>query len=283
MWLLLLACTPDPAAPTDPFEGAVDLVLTGATSGPEEVELTFLGWSNLADDGLWVLTAGDRDRVYELMIVLDQRPAEGGDYVPAQVRWRKGLQALLDAEASCLLAVGPSTVPGSQSPWDAELGCEGLHTEEGLGTDEAPWSLGGSLRGGALTEVGTRDLALSGPFYRLSPALTGTDERGALDPATSLVVPWRAGEVLVLWEDGEDGSRDDVVLSLTPTDTEIGLRRWTRAQADPARGLALDLSSSAELTAALEGSGEEQTGTALRVPLWDSVTEGEDTARILLR
>lgn len=282
MLLWLLACTPDSPPPGDPFTGSAELTLTGASSGPEAIALSFVGWSTVGD-GLWVLSAEDLDRVYELMVVLDAAPAEGAQ-TPAQLRWRKGLQALLDAEATCSLTLSPNPESRTDNPWEAALDCTGLHTEAGLGTEEAPWSLAGTLRGGAWVERADRAEALAGPFYAALPALrTPAGTVPADDPDGALVVPWRAGEVKVVWEDGDDGSRDDVALSLVPGDTEITLRRWTREQADPDGALELWLGADQSFTAAVEGSGQESTGAEHTLTLWDSVLEGADDLRVLLR
>ncbi|MCB9762469.1 MAG: hypothetical protein H6739_21910 [Alphaproteobacteria bacterium] len=280
--LLLIACTGTKGPETlgDDWFGEVTFTVEGGAGGTEAVEMQYIGWSEVEGEDRSVLAAASDDGVYELRIILD-RVSAAGTYTPRSVRYRKGQQALRDAQADCAVDIVDSTDPNQ--PWAGRFSCTDLHTDEGLTEgDEAPWSIvDGAFTGGAFTTLSSPDEGLGAAGYTLHvELLSGPLGGDVLDERTTdhaLVVPWRAGETWVEFEDGEDDSLDDVVFKLTPATDQVTVERWTRPLL--AEGSAAQLVLTATdiaITAAIEGSGAEQTGELITLRLWDDLTEGSD-------
>lgn len=282
--LLALACTKGEEELEDPFRGNVAFTVEGGAAVSELVELEWLGWSEIAGDGFAVLTAADDNFVWELMLTLEGVDGPG-TYTPTKMRYRKGLQALIDAEASC--AVTLQAASAGPAPWQGSFSCEGLHTESGLEAgDEAPWSIvDGAFSGGAYTTPTARDERLAGPGYAYDVELSrdgATVDQN--DPARALVIPWRGEGTGVVVEDGADDSLDDLTLRLEPDGTSLGVRRWAREQLSA--GVAIDLRFLAEdpgISVAVDGGAQSGEGTDFLLRLWDDAREGDDLLVLNIR
>lgn len=286
MLLLLLACAGGGGAEVDHFLASGEVTVNGGAAGSELVEFDLLGVSAVEGEARSVISLTDELGVYELMFVLDA-PLAPGELVPTKVRYRKGLQALLDVDATCALSL--TETADVEQPWAGSFSCEGLHTEEGLAAgDEEPWSFTeGSFSGGATTTLGDRSERLAASGYSFHVLLESDPLDGAVideqDAARALVIPWRNDETWLVFEDGADESLDDLALKLVPETGRVELRRWARAQTAPDSSLSLRFTATdSPITVALDGGEQETTGEQVEVVVWESVTDGDDEVVLLI-
>lgn len=270
----LLGCTQD-KTPAIIVTGTAELTVEGGPTGPEDVSLATLTWSEVLEDGGGTLIATDDAGVHELMVRFAD-PAEG-DQAPAMVRYRKGLQVLLDHEADCSASL-EDTADVDQK-WGGQVSCTGLRAEDPEGTSEG-WTLEAEFSGGTTRSVTVRDEAFQGDGWSFGFSLLGPEYSAPidhLDPDLALVLPYRGDEVWVLLDDGSaDATTDDVVLKANPEPGELLLDKWVRATADELVAVSADISSTEELelTVGIEETGATETGVSVSIQLWDSL-QGE--------
>jgi len=280
---LLVACTQS-GDPAELITGTATLTLDGSPAGPEDVVLTAVVWSEISDEGGGVLTAVDDTGVYEL--ILEVESAETGDHTPTRVRFRKGLQVLLDHDATCALSL--SDTGDAEQRWAGTFDCTGLVSEDPEGTDDG-WAIAdGTFSGGSTIALTIREEAFAGPGWRwgvelLGPEFTEPIDESDLDRTT--VIPWRSDEVWLLMEDGGgEDTGDDLLLKVRPETGAVSVAKWTRASAmeDVAISLTLLSEDGAELTAAVEETGVEAAGADLDLELWTSPHADPDEVGILV-
>jgi hypothetical protein len=146
-----------------------------------------------------------------------------------------------------------------------------------------PVTLTVSLSGGALTTGVGRAALLTPDWLTLTPALVppAGAEVGALDVDRAALIPWRDGAFWALFEASDDGSFDDLLLRITHAGERITV---DKEPLDAAQGaVRLTLAGDTEITAAVEGSGEEQTGAQLTLTLWDDVNAGSEQVVVNVR
>lgn len=285
--LLLVACTGGTEGPLGPT-GTASLTITGGPSGDEEVELTVLGWSEIAEDPGAVLTATDDSGVHELMILVDE--AVEGTQVPRRLRYRKGLQVLLDHAADCTVDLRQTSDP--DQPWAGDFSCSGLVAEDREGTREDYGIEGGSFSGGSTRYLAVRNEAFQGQGFTFGVALEdleGTELSTQESDAGAVVIPWRGDEVWVLLEDqGEAGGADtvdDVVIKLDPEPGELLVDKWVRAAAREDALVLLDIASTEglELTVSVEDSSvPAETGESVSLTLWAGLQHQPDERRVFI-
>lgn len=272
----ILACKPDPAANPDRFSGDAVLSWTGGPWPQEDAALTRAGWAQLDGDAFATYAATDDAGVHELTLILGSLTPG-----PADVRWvrqRYGNVHILGDGAGC-----EGEVMQLDDSFGADLVCEGLLPETGLNEGEVPVTLTVSLSGGALTTGVGREALLTPDWLTLNPTLL--PPAGAaydlLDVDHAALIPWREGAFWALFELSDDGSFDDVLLRITHAGERVLVNK---EPLDAAQGaVSLSLTGDMEFTAAVEGSGEEQTGAALTLTLWDDVNAGAEQVVVNVR
>ena len=262
--LVILGCKPEPVVNPDPFSGDAALTWTGGPWPQEDAALTSAGWAQLDGDGFATYAATDDTNVHELTLILGTLTPG-----PAQVRWvrqRYGNVHILGDGAGCV-----GEVFEVSDSFGAELVCEGLLPETGLNEGEVPVTLTVSLSGGAVTTGQSRAELLTPDWLTLLPALVPPEGAAydLLDADHAALIPWRDGALWALFEASDDGSFDDLLLRITHAGERITVNKEPH---DAAQGaVSLTLTGESEITAAVEGSGEEQTGDTLTLTLWDDV------------
>lgn len=274
--LMILGCTPEPVVNPDRFSGDAALGWSGAAWSDERATLTSAGWAQLDGDGFATYAATDDTNVHELTLILGSLTPG-----PADVRWvrqRYGNVHIVGDGAGCVGEL--FEVPGSLG---AELVCEGLLPETGLNEGELPVTLTLSLSGGAVTTGQSRAALLTPDWLTLLPALVppagaATD---LLDADHAALLPWRDGAFWALFEASDDGSFDDLLLRVTHAGERITVNKEPH---DAAQGaVSLTVTGDTEITAAVEGSGEEQTGAEITLTLWDDLQAGAEQVVVNVR
>lgn len=277
--LLLLGtigCTPDPVVNADPFSGDGTLSWRGGPWAQEDAALTSAGWAQLDGDTFATYAAIDDAGVHELTLILGSLTPGPADVLA--VRQRYGNVHILGDGAGCageLFEVEESL--------GAELVCEGLLPETGLNEGEEPVTLTVSLSGGALTTAKARAALLTPDWLTLNPAFVpaGGAAIDALDPDRAALIPWRDGALWALFEPSGDGTWDELLLRITHAGSRITV---DKEPLDAAQGgVRLTLTGDTEITAAVEGSGEEQTGAELTLTLWSDIQAGEEQVVVNVR
>ena len=285
--LVLVACSgggdPDPG-----LTGGATFTVTGGPTGDEDVSLSIVGWSEIAEDAGGVLTATDDSGVQELMIVVDE--AVEGEQVPRLLRYRRGLNVLLDHNATdCTVTLRATKDP--DQPWSGDFACAEMVAEDPEGSRDGWGIAGGSFSGGEARYLTVRNEAFQATGWSFGPRLSGpedTEPVTAEDPDRAIVIPWRGDAVWVLLEDGgETGgtdTTDDVLLKFEPDVNELRVNKWIRAGAREDVALSLDVSSTEglEFTAAVAQTGAEATGESVNVELWAGLQDDPEdlTVRI---
>lgn len=273
---VILGCKPEPNVNPDPFSGDAALSWTGGPWPQEDAALTSAGWAQLDGDSFATYAATDDTNVHELTLILGSLTPG-----PADVRWvrqRYGNVHILGDGAGCV-----GEVFEVEESFGAELVCEGLLPETGLNEGEGPVTLTVSLSGGAWTSGLGRAELLRPDWLTLNPALVppagaATD---LLDADHAALIPWRDGALWALFEPSDDGSFDDVLLRITHAGERITV---DKEPLDAAQGaVSLTLTGDTELTVAVEGSGEEQTGAEITLTLWDDVNAGAEQVVVNVR
>ncbi len=283
MWFLLLACTgsEDLSPPEEPFRGNALLSLEGSHAGTDEVSLDWVGWSRFLEDDVLTVTASDDAGVWDLVVVLDGE-GEAGEQTPLKVFLKKGTQVFLDAGATCTAdLVG-------DSPWELDLECLDLATEEGSPNHEDRlFTLTASLSGETFTQDEYRANRFTIEGWFAGPQLFDSphveEPIDFRDSERAVVLPWRDDATWVLWEDGEDDSLDDVLLRFSPAEGEWLVERWVRWGLDPLIGAQLDVVAETEITMGVQGREDDVTGSAFSLTLWESLQEGDNSLVVVVK
>jgi hypothetical protein len=272
----LSACKPEPNVNPDRFSGDAALSWTGGPWAQEDAALTSAGWAQLDGDGFATYAATDDTNVHELTLIL-------GSLTPgaADVRWvrqRYGNVHILGDGAGCV-----GEVFEVDASLGAEIVCEGLLPETGLNEGEGPVTLTVSLSGGALTTGLDRATLLTPDWLTLNPALVPAAGAAvdALNTERAALIPWRDGALWALFESSDDGSFDDLLMRITHAGERITVNKEPLDATQG--GVSLSLTGDTEITAAVEGSGEEQTGASLTLTLWDDVQAGAEQVLVNVR
>ena len=279
--LILSACSQAKTGlPGLAYEGDVSFTVEGAPSGPEDISLSMVGFSQIAEDDVAVVAAMDPDGIYRLILVLPVE-ATAGQTTPTQIVYHKGLQALLDADATCVVDL--SEVENADQKWEGDFSCTGLRAE---GDPATEWAISdGHFSGGHFSGLDTRAELFTTVGVDFDVEIESAPLEGVVidqqDPDRALVIPWQNNQIWLMMEDGADDSRDDVIFELDPADGEIGVSRWSRAEANADSPVTMRLSSELEITAGLDGGELEVTGTDLAVDLWGGLQE--DPADLVVR
>lgn len=278
MILLLAACTTATVGnAVDPWVAAVEYTVTGSPSGPEDVLLPHAGWSIDGATGAPSFVSADADRVHDLWWVLPPEASGPGAWAPEQLLVRKGQQQLESQPGgACTVTVDaePAAQVGPEgSSWQGSFSCEDLAVDQVGGSTGAAWSVAGTFVGGAWNEATSPSTAFQNGSWSATPEVQGA--AGVVAAEAMALTLWRDG----VWLHVEDGVTEapptwnDVQLRLTFSDGAVELEAWASADLDPT-ALRLRVLAAEEVTAGVQGSDADQTGTDLTVPLFDELATG---------
>lgn len=273
---VILGCTPEATVNPDRFSGDAALSWSGGPWAQEDAALTSAGWAQLDGDDFATYAAIDDAGVHELTLILGSLTPGPADVLA--VRQRYGNVHILGDGAGCV-----GELFEVEESLGAELVCEGLLPETGLNEGESPVTLTLSLSGGALTTGLDRVALLTPDWLTLTPALAPPvgEAIDALDTERAAVIPWRDGAFWALFEGSGDGRFDELLLRITHAGSRVTVAK--EALDGAGGGVTLRLAGDTEITAAVEGSGEEQTGAEVTLVLWGDVSAGDEQVVVNVR